>query len=681
MTAPTSSPAGSSSSIASASPPVRRATPVPGHGAHGAVDGSDAHGHSHGHGEVSGAKLLALALGAVGVVFGDIGTSPLYTLKECAHVLHAHVGGDNGVTHDEILQLLSLIFWSMTMVVTIKYVTFIMRADNRGEGGIMALGALLPERWRADPRRPLTALAVLVVIGSAALYGDGVITPAISVLSAIEGLTLARPDLQQWLIVGLTVVVLLGLFGIQSKGTALLGALFGPVMVVWFLTLAVTGAYQIAQEPSILQALSPHHALAYFAEHGPGGLVILGSVVLAVTGGEALYADMGHFGARPIRLAWLAFVMPSLVLSYFGQGALLLRHPEAVENPFFAMVPTGNWTYALVFLSSAATVVASQALISGAFSLTKQAMQMGLFPRVTVKHTAEEEKGQIYIPEVNGLLAVGCVALVLAFRSSSGLAAAYGLAVTVTMLVTSIIYLAVLVTVRGWKKWQAIALFLLFVSFDLPFLAANMFKLVDGAYVALLLAAGVMLVMLIWHQGRWQLQQHYTDRFVGFDEAWPELEKEIAQRTPGTGIFMAASDDGLPPILAHHVKRTRALHKQILLVTVVTAEQPKVEKRDRLKIDALGHGFFRVHVYFGFMEQPNVPRALNLAIVRRDLDFDLDDVTYYLARERVLAGPGGGMGVLPEKIFGFLNRNATNADRYFQIPNGQVIEVGTLVDL
>jgi KUP system potassium uptake protein len=660
---------------------VRRATPVPGHGAHGAVDGSDAHGHSHGHGEVSGAKLLALALGAVGVVFGDIGTSPLYTLKECAHVLHAHVGGDNGVTHDEILQLLSLIFWSMTMVVTIKYVTFIMRADNRGEGGIMALGALLPERWRADPRRPLTALAVLVVIGSAALYGDGVITPAISVLSAIEGLTLARPDLQQWLIVGLTVVVLLGLFGIQSKGTALLGALFGPVMVVWFLTLAVTGAYQIAQEPSILQALSPHHALAYFAEHGPGGLVILGSVVLAVTGGEALYADMGHFGARPIRLAWLAFVMPSLVLSYFGQGALLLRHPEAVENPFFAMVPTGNWTYALVFLSSAATVVASQALISGAFSLTKQAMQMGLFPRVTVKHTAEEEKGQIYIPEVNGLLAVGCVALVLAFRSSSGLAAAYGLAVTVTMLVTSIIYLAVLVTVRGWKKWQAIALFLLFVSFDLPFLAANMFKLVDGAYVALLLAAGVMLVMLIWHQGRWQLQQHYTDRFVGFDEAWPELEKEIAQRTPGTGIFMAASDDGLPPILAHHVKRTRALHKQILLVTVVTAEQPKVEKRDRLKIDALGHGFFRVHVYFGFMEQPNVPRALNLAIVRRDLDFDLDDVTYYLARERVLAGPGGGMGVLPEKIFGFLNRNATNADRYFQIPNGQVIEVGTLVDL
>ena len=679
MTSPTPSSAGSSASSAAAAAPARQRTPVPGAGHHGNHEANEAHGH--GHGDVTGKKLLALGLGAVGVVFGDIGTSPLYTLKECAHVLHAHVGGDNGITHNEILQLLSLIFWSMTMVVTIKYVTFIMRADNRGEGGIMALGALLPERWRADPRRPLTALAVLVVIGSAALYGDGVITPAISVLSAIEGLTLARPDLPQWLIVGLTVVVLLGLFGIQSKGTALLGALFGPVMAVWFLTLAVTGTYQIAQEPSILQALSPHHALAYFQDHGPRGFVILGSVVLAVTGGEALYADMGHFGARPIRLAWLAFVMPSLALSYFGQGALLLRHPEAAENPFFAMVPTGNWTYALVFLSSAATVVASQALISGAYSLTKQAMQMGLFPRVTVKHTDEEEKGQIYIPEVNSLLAVGCVALVLAFRSSSGLAAAYGLAVTVTMLVTSIIYLAVLVTVRGWKKWQAIALFLLFVSFDLPFLAANMLKLVDGAYVALLLAAGVMLVMLIWHQGRWQLFQHYTDRFVSFDDAWPELEKEIAQRTPGTGIFMAASDSGLPPILAHHVKRTHALHKQILLVTVVTAEQPKVEKRDRLKIDTLGHGFHRVHIHFGFMEQPNVPRALNLAIVRRDLDFDLEEVTYYLARERVLAGPGGSMGVLPEKIFGFLNRNATNADRYFQIPNGQVIEVGTLVDL
>ncbi len=687
MTAPTSSSAGSSSapSVASSVPPTRRTTPAPGAGAH--AEAHDAHGHAHGHGhghghgEVSGRKLLALALGAVGVVFGDIGTSPLYTLKECAHVLHSHVGDNNAATHAEILQLLSLIFWSMTMVVTVKYVTFIMRADNRGEGGIMALGALLPDKWRADPRRPLTALSVLVVIGSAALYGDGAITPAISVLSAMEGLTLAQPGIPQWLIVGLTVVILLGLFGIQSRGTALLGTLFGPVMFLWFLVLAGTGAYHIAQNPAVLAALSPLHAIDYFVDHGVGGVVILGSVVLAVTGGEALYADMGHFGLKPIRLAWLTFVMPSLVLNYLGQGALLMQRPEALQNPFFAMVPTGNWTYALVVLSSMATIVASQALISGSYSLTKQAMQMGLFPRVTIKHTAEEEKGQIYIPEVNGLLAAACIALVLSFRSSSALAGAYGLGVTTTMLTTSTVFLAVLVAVRGWKLSRALPLFLLFVGFDLPFLAANLVKLPDGGYVPLLLGSLIVVVMLVWHQGRWQLFQHYTDRFVSFDDAWPELEKEIAQRTPGTGIFMAASDTGLPPILAHHVKRTRALHKQILLVTVVTAEQPKVEKKDRLRIDALGHGFFRVHIYFGFMEQPNVPRALNLAIVRRDLDFDIDDVTYYLARERVLAGPGGGMGVLPEKIFGFLNRNATNADRYFQIPNGQVIEVGTLVDL
>ncbi len=682
MAASSASPADQASSPSPA-PPTRRPTPVPGPGPtpaettepHGNGHGNN---HGHGHGDVTGKKLLALALGAVGVVFGDIGTSPLYTIKECAHALHH---GDGALTSTDVLQILSLIFWSMTMVVTVKYVTFIMRADNRGEGGIMALGALLPERWRADPRRPLTALSILVVVGSAALYGDGAITPAISVLSAMEGLTLAQPHLPQWLIVGLTVVILLGLFGIQSRGTALLGTLFGPVMFLWFVVLAGTGAYYVVDNPAVLAALNPRYAVEYFVDHGPAGIVILGSVVLAVTGGEALYADMGHFGLKPIRLAWLTFVMPALLLNYMGQGALLMKHPEAITNPFFAMVPTGNWTYALVVLSSMATIVASQALISGSYSLTKQAMQMGLFPRVTVKHTAEEEKGQIYIPEVNGLLAAACIALVLSFRSSSALAGAYGLGVTTTMLTTSTVFLAVLVAVRGWRLSRALPLFLLFVGFDLPFLAANLLKIPDGGYVPLLLGSAIVVAMLVWHQGRWQLFQHYTDRFVSFDEAWPELEREIAQRTPGTGIFMAASDDGLPPILGHLVKRTHALHKQILLVTVVTTDQPKVEKRDRLKIDALGHGFHRVHVYFGFMEQPNVPRALNLAVVRRDLDLDLEEATFYLARERVLAGPGGGMGVLPEKLFGFLNRNATNADRYFQIPNGQVIEVGTLVDL
>jgi KUP system potassium uptake protein len=632
----------------------------------------------HDDGHATGRKLLTLAIGAVGVVFGDIGTSPLYTIKECAHILHH---GDGAISRTDILQILSLIFWSMTMVVTLKYVTFIMRADNRGEGGIMALGALLPDRYRAHPRRPLSWLAVLVVVGSAALYGDGAITPAISVLSAVEGLTIARPGIPGPVIVGITVAILVGLFSIQHRGTHLIGQLFGPVMALWFLTIGALGAFHMAQNPAVLQALSPHHAIGYFVDHGPSGIVILGSVVLAITGGEALYADMGHFGLKPIRLAWLSFVMPCLLLNYFGQGALLLARPEAVANPFFEMVPAGNITIALVVLSSMATVVASQALISGSFSLTKQAMQMGLFPRVTVKHTAEDEQGQIYIPEVNALLAVVCIMLVLSFRSSSALAGAYGLGVTTTMLTTSTVFLAVLTMVRGWSKRKAVPLFLLFVAFDVPFLAANLLKIPSGGYVPLLLGLAIVVVMLVWHWGRRLLHAHYVGQRHTFDEVWPELERTIAQRTPGTAIFLAASDEGLPPVLIHIVKRTHALHKQVILATVVTADKPYVEKKDRLQIEPLGHGFFRVHVYFGFMEQPNVPRALNLARVRRDLDFDPDEVTYYLARDRVIGGDGGEMGVLPEKLFGFLNRNATNADRYFKIPPEQVIEVGTVVDL
>jgi KUP system potassium uptake protein len=634
-----------------------------------------ANGHLDTHGSK---KLLALALGAVGVVFGDIGTSPLYTLKECAHILHH---GDGAISQRDILQILSLIFWSMTMVVTIKYVTFIMRADNRGEGGIMALGALLPDRYRADPRLPLTWLAVLVVVGSAALYGDGAITPAISVLSAVEGLTIARPGIPVPVIIGITVAILVGLFAIQHRGTHLIGQLFGPVMLLWFVVIGGMGLFHLLKNPTVLQALSPHHAVAYFVEHGASGIVILGSVVLAVTGGEALYADMGHFGLRPIRLAWLSFVMPCLLLNYFGQGALMLARPEAAKNPFFEMVPAGNLTIALVVLSSLATVVASQALISGSFSLTKQAMQMGLFPRVTVKHTAEDEQGQIYIPEVNALLAAGCIMLVLTFRSSSALAGAYGLGVTTTMLTTSMVFLAVLTTVRGWSKRKAIPLVLLFVAFDLPFLAANLLKIPSGGYVPLLLGLCIVVVMLVWHWGRRLLHAHYVGHRHSFDAVWPELEHIIAQRTPGTAIFLAASDDGLPPVLVHIVKRTHALHRQVILCTVVTAEKPFVEKKDRLAITSLGHGFHRVHVYFGFMEQPNVPRALNLARVRRDLDFDPEEVTYYLARDRVLGAEGGQMTTLPEMLFGFLNRNATNADRYFQIPPAQVIEVGTVVDL
>ena len=623
------------------------------------------------------ATSWGLMLGALGVVFGDIGTSPLYTLREC--VLHAS-GGSKTFEPADVLSILSLMFWSLVVVVTIKYLFFIMRCDNKGEGGIMALLALLPEHMRARPLAPLSIIAVLVVIGASFLYGDGAITPAISVLSAVEGITVAKPELQSF-VIPITVCLLVVLFAIQSRGTALIGRLFGPVMVLWFGALAVLGTMQLVQMPSVLQALSPHHALAYFAHHGPHGVLILGAVVLTVTGGEALYADMGHFGLAPIRRTWLFLVLPSLVLAYFGQGALLLRDPTAIENPFFRMVPAGNATFALVVLSSFATIIASQALISGSFSLTRQAMQMGLFPRVTIRHTAAEQEGQIYIPEINAALAVVCIYLVLAFQSSSAMAAVYGVAVTGTMTITSVVYLFVLIHHRKWPRWRAWSLVGLFLFFDLPFVVGNAFKIPHGGYVPLLLGATVVVIMLIWHQGRQFVGKVYSLRYPSFEQAWSIIQGKVSQRVGGVGVFMASAAQGVPPILMHIVDRMRSLHKEIILLTVVTLDVPKVENRDRLVVTEIGHGFWRVHVRYGFMEQPHVPRALELAVKRRWLDIDLDDLTYFLARERILARPGGEMNVVFERFFSFLSRNAVNADRYFQIPSEQVIEVGAQIDL
>lgn len=635
-------------------------------------------GQAHAGPELVGKKLLAMALLALGVVYGDIGTSPLYTIKECMKSVLEQ--GATQVQRGDVLEVLSLIFWSLTVVVTIKYVVFVLQADNRGEGGTFALLALLPERLRGGPVLPLTITGVLTVIGTSLLYGDGAITPAISVLSAIEGVTVARPDLGH-LVIPVTVAVILVVFGIQSIGTKIVGQLFGPVMILWFVTLSLLGLWHIAQDPSVLEALSPHHAIGYFMDHGIRGGVILGSVVLCITGGEALFADMGHFGRKPVRRTWLFFVMPALVLNYFGQGALLLQHPEAASNPFYGMVPTGNATFFLVGLSTIACVIASQAMISGAFSLTKQAMQMGFFPRVTIRHTDKQQEGQIYIPEIAAFLAVTCVTLVLVFRESTRLAAAYGIAVMGTMCITSIMFFAMLVTTKKWPLWKALPLLFLFLSFDVPFLLANVFKFMEGGYVPVLIGIAFVVTMLIWHEGRRFIAELYESRLAPFEETWPALEQQIAQRTPGTGVFMAASDVGLPPILPHHVKRTRALHKQILLLTVVTAEIPEVQKMDRISIEPMGHGFHRVRLYFGFMEQPDVPRALKLAVVREDLDFDLEEITYYLAREQLMGGKGGRMGVVAEKYFGFLQRNAVNVDRYFRIPPEQVIEVGTQIDL
>lgn len=627
-------------------------------------------------------KMGVMMLGALGIVFGDIGTSPLYTLRECL----LHLGPQDPLAlRESVLQVLSLIFWSLMVVVTIKYLMFIMKADNKGEGGIMALLALVPEKYRAGPLEKFSPVAVIVVIGASFLYGDGAITPAISVLSAVEGIAIARPALAP-AILPITIGILAVLFAIQSRGTAVIGKLFGPIMVLWFGTLAVLGGWHIARAPEVLWALSPLHAVHYFAAHGAHGVLILGAVVLAVTGGEALYADMGHFatpkfaGVVPIRRAWLFFVLPALVLAYFGQGALVLQDPTALANPFFRMVPTGNATFALVVLSSLAAVIASQALISGSFSLTRQAMQMGFFPRVTIKHTAEEE-GQIYIPEINAFLAVVCIFLVLAFRSSSAMAAVYGVAVTGTMTITSIVYFMVLRTNRRWSLAKALTLIGLFLAFDIPFVIANAFKIPHGGWVPLLLGAVVVAVMLVWHEGRRLIGSIYSTRYSSFEEAWAVISPKVSQRVGGVGVFLASADQGVPPILVHLVERTRSLHKTIVLLTVVTTEVPKVENRDRLHVEEIDHGFWRMHVYYGFKQQPDVPNALSLAARRQVLDIDVEDVTYYLARERILAKKGGEMGVVIEGFFSFLQRNAVNADRYFRIPASQVIEVGAQIDL
>jgi KUP system potassium uptake protein len=587
----------------------------------------------------------------------------------------------NALVHD-LFGILSLIFWSLMMVVTIKYLTFIMKADNKGEGGIFALLALVPERMRARSKgNAVSGIALLVVVGAALLYGDGAITPAISVLSAIEGLAVARPALAP-LVIPITCAILLALFLIQPRGTGTIGKLFGPVMLVWFGTIGALGAWQVLQHPDILRALSPLWGVRYFLDHGYIGALILGSVVLAVTGGEALYADMGHFGRRPIRWVWLGFVMPALVLCYFGQGALLLHDPAAVSNPFFSLVPSGAWTLALVVLSSAATVIASQALISGAFSLTRQAMLLGYFPRVTIKHTAHHTEGQIYVPEINWLLAAGCIMLVLAFRSSDRLAAAYGIAVTGTMGITSVVYYIVVRNTWGWSRAKALPLLVLFLAFDVPFFASNLFKFLDGGYVPMLIGVGFISAMLIWSKGRTLMVERFTKKFPSFADALPQIEEQLVARVPGAAVFLASSTEHMPPSLMRLVERGRALHESIILLTVVNSDtEAEVPEARRAELTSLGHGFYRVIVRIGFMEQPSVHAILQRVTFEHGVRFVEAEVTYYLGRETLLAGGEGRMGRIAETVFGYLQRNAVAADRHFGIPPRQVVEIGTQVDL
>jgi KUP system potassium uptake protein len=605
-------------------------------------------------------------------VFGDIGTSPLYTLQ-------AGITTERGghASNADVLGVLSLIVWALILVVTVKYLAFVMRADNRGEGGILALLALVPHASSTGKRRARVGGLVLLGAGGAALlYGDGIITPAISVLSALEGVELAAPRFKG-AIVPLTCLVLLTLFGIQRTGTGGIGKIFGPVMVAWFVTIGALGLWHVAKNPAVLAALSPLEGASFFTRHGWAGFPILGVVVLAVTGGEALYADMGHFGARPIRLAWLLLVFPALVFCYLGQGAVVLSDPSAAANPFFSMVPMGPATYALVALSTAATVIASQALISGVFSLTHQAVQLGLFPRVTVTHTSSSAEGQIYVPAINWALCALCIGLVLAFRESAHLAAAYGIAVSGTMGITSIVYFVATRRTWGWPLWKALPLLVLFLALDLPFFGANLLKFFEGGWVPLLVGAVLFVVMVDWKMGRMALAAHIAEISPPLQAFIDTIESQCRVRVPGAAIFLASSSKGTPPVLLQHAKRIGVLRETVVVLIVTTEHIPYVRAESAVTVEELGKGFWRVGLHTGFMERPDVPRLLRTAA----LPVDLADATYFVGRETFLAGRAGRLGPTAEGLFAFLSRNARTATTWFAIPPEQVVEMGMQIDL
>ena len=615
--------------------------------------------------------LLSLSLGALGVVYGDIGTSPLYAVRECFHGPHAIT-----VTPANVLGVLSLIFWSLVLIISIKYLVFVLRAHNRGEGGILALMALAHAARPGRQGEPRNVIVALGLFGAALLYGDGVITPAISVLSAVEGLGVAAHVLQPC-VLPLTIAILVGLFLIQSRGTAGIGAVFGPVMLVWFVVLAVLGVAQIASVPSVLAGLSPLAGLDFFARNGWHGFLVLGTVFLVVTGGEALYADLGHFGQRPIRLAWFALAMPSLVLNYLGQGALLLARPEAAPNPFYRMAPA--WAlYPLIGLSTAATIIASQAVISGAFSITQQAVQLGYYPRVRIEHTSSEEIGQIYTPGINWTLMLATIALVLGFRSSSNLAAAYGVAVTSTMVITTLLLYVVMREVWRWSPLGAALPTALFLVLDLAFFSANIVKVPQGGWFALVIAAVVYLLMATWKRGRELLADRLRERMASLREFVTEAAA-VLPRVPGTAIFMTKSLTGTPPALVHNLEHNKVLHERVVLLNVITEAIPQVPKEERLKVEDLGHGFHSVIAHYGFMEHPNVLEILGRCEAH-GLDLHPYRSTFFLGREALLATPRPGMAIWREKLFAFMARNALRATTYYRIPPDRVFEVGVYVE-
>lgn len=622
--------------------------------------------------EHSAAKPIGMLVAAVGVVYGDIGTSPLYTLKEV-------FSGGYGVpvNHDGVLGILALIFWSLIWVVSVKYMMFVLRADNQGEGGIMALTALA-RRAAAGRAKLRTLLVVCGLIGAALFYGDSMITPAISVLSAIEGLGLAFEGIDHW-VVPLSLVVLVALFLIQRHGTARIGILFGPIMVTWFLVLGALGVYGISQHPEVLQAMNPVWGVRFFMVHPGMGVTILGAVVLALTGAEALYADMGHFGRKPIARAWFILVLPALVLNYFGQGALLLGDPEAARNPFYLLAP--SWALIpLVGLSTMATVIASQAVISGAFSLTRQAIQLGYIPRMHIQHTSSAEQGQIYIGAVNWALMVGVILLVLGFESSGALASAYGVAVTGTMLMTTILVSAVMLLLWKWPPILAVPVLLGFLLVDGLYFAANVPKIIQGGAFPVIAGIALFVLMTTWKRGKQLLVERMDEGGLPLPIFISSIRVQPPHRVQGTAVFLTARPDAVPHALLHNLLHNQVLHEQVVLLTVVYEDIPRVPPQRRFDVDSYGEGFFRVILHFGFTDEPDVPEALKLCHLD-DLNFSPMRTTYFLSRETVIASKLEGMARWREALFAFMLKNANGNLRFFNLPLNRVIELGTQVEM
>ncbi|MDP1595258.1 MAG: potassium transporter Kup [Methylotenera sp.] len=616
-------------------------------------------------------KLSALTLAALGVVFGDIGTSPLYTIKEVFSVGVHPVP----LTPENMFGILSLIVWALIMVVSVKYVAFIMRADNRGEGGIMALLALASSK-AGDNQKKQRMIMLLGILGACMFYADGVITPAISVLSAVEGLEVAAPMLHP-LILPITLVVLFTLFLAQSKGTALVGAFFGPVMLLWFSTLAILGIGGIMQYPAILNALNPIYGIHFFQVSPWIAFVALGAVVLAVTGAEALYADMGHFGRIPIRLAWFGFVLPALVLNYFGQGALVLKNPETVINPFYLLAP--EWMlYPLIILATMAAVIASQAVITGAFSVSQQALQLGYLPRMHVEHTSESQKGQIYMPRVNWGLMIGVMALVIGFGSSGNLAAAYGIAVTGDMVITTLLAGIVFHNIWGWSKLRTGMLVALFLTVDIAFFSANVLKIPDGGWVPLAIGALIFTLMITWKTGRSMLYLHLKNEAMALDPFIEAIGSHPPTRVPGTALFMTPNLEGVPHAMLHNLKHNKVLHERVVILTVKFLDFPHSSLEDRVEVTALPHDFYRVTVRYGFKDEPDLPRDLKLC-AEKGLALEAMDSSFFIGKEILIAHESSEMAYWRKKIFIGLFRSAETITNQFKLPPNRVVELGAQV--